>query len=60
MHCVFYITDDREAIDLLTSNATNLIFTVETVLYATERAMIKVPHSVLEKLELASDGKFLS
>ena len=52
-----YITDDREATDLLTSNATNLISTVETVLYTAARAIIKVPHSVLERLQLVSDGK---
>ena len=41
-----------EAIDLLTNNAKNLIHAVEEVLYATERAIIKLPASEKERLNL--------
>ena len=41
-----------EAIDLLTHNAKNLIYAVEEVLYATERAIIKLPASEKERLNL--------
>ena len=41
-----------DAIDLLTDNAKNLTHVVEEVLYATERAIIKLPVSEMERLNL--------
>ena len=39
----------QDAIDLLTTTATNLRSVVEGVLYAADRAMLKVPKSQLER-----------
>ena len=41
-----------EAIDLLTDNAKNLTCIVREVLYATERVIIKLPVTELNKLNL--------
>ena len=41
-----------ESIELLTDNAKNLTYVVEEVLYATERAIIKLPVSEIERLYL--------
>ena len=42
----------QEAIGLLTQNAKGLINTIREVLYATERAIIKLPTSEKERLGL--------
>ena len=41
-----------ETIELLTDNAKNLTHVVEEVLYAAERAIIKLPASEMERLHL--------
>ena len=41
-----------ESIELLTDNAKNLTYVVEEVLYATERAIIKLPVLEIERLHL--------
>ena len=51
----FYLlssTDEKaaqDAIELLTTNATNLMSVVEGVLYTADRAIIQVPQSELER-----------
>ena len=42
----------QDAIDLLTTNATNLKSVVEAVLKAADTAIIRVPKSELEKLAI--------
>ena len=44
----------KEAADMLTHNAKNLISAIEEVLYASERAIIKLSPSELERLKLST------
>ena len=49
----------QDAIDLLTTNATNLMSITETVLYAAERAILKVPQAEIERLQIVPERKLL-
>ena len=44
----------KEAADMLTHNAKNLISAIEEVLYASERAIIKLAPSEMKELNLIS------
>ena len=56
MNCLMHLNTGKEAIvqviELLTDNAKNLTCVVKEVLYATERAIIKLPVSEMKQLNL--------